>query len=71
MKAREKLAYIPFGLGPHSCIAAVFSMIQGQVTLAMLTYQFDIEFLSDDFSEELLFSLRPKYPIYVRLKKRK
>lgn len=70
VKARDKLAYIPFGVGPHSCIASVLSMVQGQISQAMLCKAFDMEFLSDDFSEELFFTLRPKYPIYVRLTER-
>lgn len=68
--ARNKYAYLPFGAGSRGCIAQQFSMIQGPIVLAMLMQHFDFELLSNDFSYELFFTIRPKYPIFVRVKER-
>lgn len=68
--ARDKHAYLPFGAGAHVCIAQLFGLTQGQIILAMLMRRFEFELLSDDFSQELLFTIRPKYPVYVRVKER-
>ncbi|MBP9726169.1 MAG: cytochrome P450 [Gammaproteobacteria bacterium] len=68
--ARHKYAYLPFGAGSRGCIAQLFSMIQGPMVLAMLMQNFEFELLSNDFSHELFFTIRPKYPVYVRVKER-
>lgn len=68
--ARDKFAYLPFGSGGHVCIAQLFATTQAQLILAMILKQFDIELLSADLSHELLFTIHPKYPVYVRVKER-
>jgi hypothetical protein len=45
-------------------------MIQGPIVLAMLMQNFEFELLSNDFTHELFFTIRPKYPVYVRVKER-
>lgn len=68
--ARHKYAYIPFGAGARGCIAQLFSMTQVSVVLAMLMKHFNCELLSSDFSYDLYFTIRPSYPIYVRVTER-
>lgn len=68
--ARDKFAYLPFGAGGHVCIAQLFATTQAQFILAMMLRHFEFELLSKDFSQELLFTVHPKYPVYVRVKER-
>lgn len=70
IQARDKQAYLPFGAGGHVCIAQLFAMTQMQVIVALLLQRFELELLSSDISQELLFTIHPKHPIYVRVKER-
>jgi cytochrome P450 len=70
-KSRPKGAYIPFGFGPHRCIAAHFASVQGPLILAVLKRYFNIELLTKDWERQLLVTMRPKHPVYARLSRRK
>lgn len=68
--ARDKFAYLPFGAGGHVCIAQLFATTQAPLILATILRHFDFELLSNDFSHQVLFTIHPKYPVYVRVKER-
>ena len=68
---RHKYGYLPFGAGPHSCIAGQFSMVQGPVIVATLVQHFDFELMSDALDMEMLFTTRPKYPVFTRISEAK
>jgi cytochrome P450 len=65
-------AYYPFGGGPHICIGETFAMVEGQMILAGLARRFSLELLNRDLVEAFpLVTLRPKFPLRVRVKERR
>jgi cytochrome P450 len=70
-KARPKLAYMPFGAGPRMCIGNHFALMEMQLLLALLVRQFDFEVVEGHPVEpEPLITLKPKYGILMRVRKR-
>lgn len=70
VKARPKLAYMPFGAGPRMCIGNHFAMMEMQLVLAMLVQRFDFELLDDQpVTPQPLVTLSPKGGIKMRLRK--
>lgn len=69
---QKRYTYMPFGAGPRSCIANVFSMLKGQIILAMTAARYEFELLPESYSMpvELLITLRPAKPMRFRIKKR-
>jgi cytochrome P450 len=70
--AREAIpdgAYIPFGLGPHSCIGGRIAMTALQVALPTLLQRFTFDLAPNQPPVELAtaISLRPKRDIRMRL----
>lgn len=65
--SRPKLAYLPFGGGPRTCIGNAFAMMEMQIILPMLLSKFDLD-LVGGFQLELdpSVTLRPAKGIWVR-----
>ncbi|NUP05145.1 MAG: cytochrome P450 [Polyangiaceae bacterium] len=64
---RPKLAYMPFGAGPRTCIGNAFAMMEMQLIVPMLLRAFQLDLVSA-FKLELdpSVTLRPKAGIWVR-----
>lgn len=64
-------SYMPFGGGPRLCIGNNFALMEMQFVLAMLIRRYKIEVMPDQQIEiNPLVTLRPRYGIKVRVKKR-
>ena len=70
--ARPKLAYIPFGGGPRTCIGNAFAMMEMQIIVPMIASRFDLD-LVPGFKLELDASvtLRPRRALWMRPSPRK
>lgn len=56
-----RYAYIPFGVGPRSCIGSQLAMMEGQIILAMLAQRVRFQYPGrQQVTPEPLISLRPK-----------
>lgn len=67
--ARPKLAYMPFGAGPRTCIGNAFAMMEMQLVLPMIARRFRLE-LEPHARVELdpSVTLRPKAGVPMRLR---
>ncbi len=68
---RDKFAYFPFGGGGRQCIGEGFAWMESVLVLATLAQHWRMELLPGqtvDVEEKI--TLRPRYPIRVRLSKR-
>ncbi len=72
MRSQTRYTYIPFGVGPHTCIASTFSFLKLQLITSMLAQRFQFELLpeSQHIPLESLISLRPGRPIRFMLRRR-
>lgn len=72
IRAQTRFAYIPFGVGPHICIANTFAIMKMQIILSMVMQRYQFELLpeSEHIPFEPLISLRPGKPIRFRIRKR-
>lgn len=72
MKARHRMAFMPFGGGQRMCIGNNFALIEGQMLLAMMVQAFDFT-LQEGYKPELdlAITLRPKHGLPMRLSPRK
>ncbi len=71
-KNRIKYTYLPFGLGPRTCIGSVFATFEAQLIIPIIAQQFDFKLLADKPIELApLITLRPKGGIWMKLKSRK
>lgn len=69
---RHRFAWIPFGAGNRLCIGRDFSLMEGQLALAMLVQRYDIERVNEALSRMMLSStLRLKDGVHVHLKPRR
>jgi cytochrome P450 len=67
-ESRPRLAYFPFGAGPHQCIGEQFAKFQGAIVLAMLSQMFRFSPVSDAPSElSTGVVLKPRKPIRMRI----
>jgi cytochrome P450 len=65
-----RFAYMPFGGGRRICIGNQFALMEGQIILATIAQQFDMELLSPKPVEvEPLLTLRPKKGVGVRVRR--
>lgn len=65
-------SYLPFGGGPRLCIGNNFALMEMQFVLAMMIKRYKIEIVPNQKIEmNPLITLRPRYGIKVRVKKRK
>ena len=68
---RDKFAYFPFGGGSRQCIGEGFAWMEMVLVLATIAQQWRMELLPGqkvDVEEKI--TLRPRYPIRVRLRQR-
>jgi cytochrome P450 len=64
-----RFAYMPFGGGRRICIGNQFALMQGQIILATIAKQIEMELLSSKpVGLEPLLTLRPKNGVRVRLR---
>jgi cytochrome P450 len=72
VKARHRMAFMPFGGGQRMCIGNNFAMIEGQMLLAMMVQAYNFQ-LQPDYEPELdlAITLRPKHGMPMTLIARK
>lgn len=71
VKERDKFAYLPFSQGMHRCIGEHFALMEMQMVLMHLYYEYEIKLLNDnDPVLHPLVTLKPKDPIFFTIKKR-
>ncbi len=71
MKDKHKFSYFPFGGGPRLCIGNNFAMMEMQLAIASLVQKFDFKLVENQQIEmQPLVTLRPKYGIKMRLRKK-
>jgi cytochrome P450 len=68
---RPKFAYFPFGGGQHACIGKYMSLMESTTILAAIAQRFHIELVPNQSIEvDPRFTLRPKYGVKVKIRKR-
>ena len=66
-----RVAYIPFAIGPHSCIGAQFALMEIQLVLATLVQRVTFELVpGQTIVPEPLITLRPKDGVRVVVQRR-
>jgi cytochrome P450 len=71
VKNRHKLAWMPFGAGHRKCIAMEFSLVTGQLILAMILQRYDVTAILGRIPKiQLGSNLRPKGGVWINLEKR-
>jgi cytochrome P450 len=64
-------AYMPFLSGPHMCIGNSFSLMEGQLLLAMMVQKYDLRESPPQSDEgKMMITMRPKYGLPVMVKPR-
>lgn len=64
-------AYLPFGAGPRACLGSHFAITEGQLVLATIARQVELEWPGGPPVEpEMLVVLRPRGPVRLRVKRR-
>ena len=65
---RHKYAYLPFGAGPHVCIANALALMQAKVALVVLSTRFKLSLLSDaDPGLRTYVTLKSNQPILMKI----
>jgi cytochrome P450 len=68
---RPKFAYFPFGAGPRQCIGENFAWMEGELVLAALSRNWRMRLLpGQKIDIRPRITLRPKYPIRMKLERR-
>jgi cytochrome P450 len=68
--ARPRFAYFPFGGGNRQCIGESFAWMEGVLILATIAQQWRLDLLPDQqIDVQPKITLRPKYPIHMRVEK--
>jgi cytochrome P450 len=68
---RPEYAYFPFGGGPRRCVGQQFSMLEGQLALAMISRRFRLRLVPGHRVEpDPILTLRPRYGIAMFLEPR-
>ena len=64
--ARNRFAYLPFGLGPRACIGEHFALVEMQIHVAMLARRFRLVPVPDQRVEpEPQVNLRTRHPVFM------
>jgi cytochrome P450 len=63
---RPRLSYLPFGAGQRQCIGAGFSLAEGQVALAMLLRDYQLEPAGDPAQPWARSVLTPRHGVPLR-----
>lgn len=70
-EGRPRYAYFPFGGGPHQCIGNEFSIAEALVVLALVLQRFEVALEgSIPESPRVVFTLTPRAPVRLRLRRR-
>jgi cytochrome P450 len=68
---RPKFAYFPFGGGARQCIGESFAWMEGILALATIAQRWKLDLLPGQRIEvQEKITLRPRYPIHMRLSQR-
>ena len=63
---RDRYAYLPFSIGPRTCIGNAFAMMESKIILAVLAQRFDVAMRpGQTVTPEAGVTLRPKPAIWV------
>jgi len=63
----DPFSYLPFSIGPHSCIGSAFAMLECTLLLATIAQRFRIELIKNkDYKPEPYLSLRPPANLKMR-----
>lgn len=64
-----KFIYIPFGVGPRSCLGQHFAVVEATIAVAIILQRYRLSLLSTDIIEpEKSIFLRPRSDIVMRIK---
>ncbi len=70
-QGRHRMAYMPFGGGPHMCIGNNFALIEGQLLLALIAQRYDLQLVAERPVEpEVAITMRPRTGLWMRLQPR-
>jgi cytochrome P450 len=65
----HQFAYFPFGIGPRRCIGEGFALMEGALALGTILRRWDVEALPETrLVLDPKITLRPKFPVLVRVK---
>lgn len=66
--ARPRMAYLPFGGGPHTCIGGMFGEAEAHLILAMIVQRFRLHLLpGQPVDLDALVALRPRHGMMMTL----
>lgn len=69
--ARQRFTYFPFGAGRRQCIGESFAWMEGVLSLASIAQRWRLRLLPEQtIVPQAKISLRPKYPMQMRLEAR-
>lgn len=66
-KARPRLAYIPFGVGPRGCIGGALATLEAKIITRAVVQRFDLRLPDGMPAPETLVSIRPLGEVPVQL----
>jgi cytochrome P450 len=68
----NRLAFIPFGSGPHMCIGNNFAMLESQLLIAQIVQRYELRLVPDQRIEtEVAITMRPRNGLLMTLHPRK
>lgn len=71
-RPRHRLAFLPFGAGPRTCVGNYFAMVEGPLLLALIAQQYDLKLVpGHPVDSEVMVTLRPRYGLMMTLHPRR